>query len=163
MQEQARETRSRPPWISEATWTLVQQRTPGYTQAALQRLTRQVNASLKEDWKRQVMVAGDLVEANLAPGNVKGAWDRVKLWYKGASNRPPKPSREELGKVTDQYAQLYTKLTPPGGPISVIVEPFNVSDEVPDEDKIAATVRRLHSGKSPGPCRLQTDQLKDWL
>ena len=167
--EQARgETRSRPHWISANTWTLVDQRSalsrsPLYTQAAMRRLNRQIKASLKEDRKRRVSDAGNAIEADLASKDVKAAWDRVKAWYRVAENRPPKPSREELSTVTEEYANLYTRSTPPGEPIPVLVDPFDVSDEVPSEDEIAAAVRGLRSGKAPGPSGLRTDQLKAWL
>ena len=127
------------------------------------KINRQVNASLKADRKRRVSEAGNAIEAALASKDVKAAWDKVKAWYKVAENRPPKPSREELSKVTEEYANLYTRSTPPGEPIPVLVEPFDVSDEVPSEDEIASAVRGLRSGKAPGPSGLRTDQLKAWL
>ena len=153
------ETRSRPHWISEDTWALVDRRSalrlsPGYSQAELRRLNRQVNASLKADRKRRVTKAGNAIEAALASKDVKAAWDKVKAWYRVAENRPPKPSREELSKVTEEYANLYTRSTPPGEPIPVLVDPFDVSDEVPSEDEIATAVRGLRSGKAPGPSGL---------
>jgi len=61
--------------------------------------------------------------------------------------------------VTAEYADLYTRSTPPGEPIEVVVDPFPVIDTIPDEDEIASAVHRLRRGKAPGPTGLWTDQL----
>ena len=144
--EMEQETRHRPGWISEDTWTLIDQRsalrrTPGYSQATLQCLNCQVNVSLREDWKRRVTKAGDATEAALASKDHKGAWSKVKSWCKRASDRPPKPSWEELSEVTDECANLHMRSAPPGEPIPMMVDSFDVSDEVPDEDEMSVSLR----------------------
>ena len=161
-------THPRAAWISDATWTLIDRKSAlkrrlGYSRADLYRLNREIKASIKVDRKRRVAEAGAAVEAMLANNDPKGAWGKAGAWYRQAAERPPKPSRIELSTVTAEYADLYTRSTPPGEPIEVVVDPFPVLDTIPDEDEIANAVRRLRRGKAPGPTGLRTDQLKDWL
>ena len=95
--------------------------------------------------------AGTAIEAALASNDAKEAWNRLQTWYRQAEDRPPKPSRQDLGKVTDEYANLCTGSTPPGEPIPVMVAPLDIDDSVPGDDEIGDAVRRLRSGKAPGP------------
>ena len=160
--------RKRVQWISANTWALVDQRsalrrTPNFTQARLRALNRRVKASLKEDRRRRVEEAGQAIEAALGHHDAKGAWTRAKAWYRQAEDRPPKPSRQELGQVTSEWTNLYTAIPPPGDPIEVMVSPFDIPDGTPTEDEIADAVGRLKRGKAPGPTGIRSDHLKDWL
>ena len=162
------ERRARREWISEETWRLVDERSAlrkviGHDHAKARWLDRRVQQAFKADRKRQVEEAGKAIEAALSEGDLQGAWDRFKSWYRQASNRPSQPSRRDLRAVTQECIDLYTREVPPGAPIPVLVEPFSVSDETPSDEEIREAVRRLRRGKAPGPSGLRTDHLKKWL
>lgn len=156
-------------WISDKTWKLVDQRSalgrsPTYTQKEHRRLSRAVKASLREDRKQRCASVGQEVESYLSdPKTVQEAWNRIRTWYRHAEDRAPKPARADLQKVTEEYASLYRKSEPAGDPIPVVVAPFDVPDDIPTESEIESAVMRLRSGKAPGPSRMRTDHLKEWL
>ena len=43
------------------------------------------------------------------------------------------------------------------------VEPAEIDDSVPTEDKIAAAVKKLRRNRSEGPSWIRADHLKGWL
>ena len=76
-------------------------RLEGHDWAAIRRLTRSIQASLKVDQTQQVTIAGEMVEALLAQEHpdLQGAWNALKGWYREASDRAPPPSQDILEKV----------------------------------------------------------------
>ena len=96
--------------------------------------------AFKSDRKRRCATAGALAEAELSSGNTREAWTMVRSWYSSASCRPPPPSREDLKKVTDDRINLYTKDATPDA-LPILVAPFDISDEVPDDCEIAEAVK----------------------
>lgn len=156
-------------WISDATWLLVDQRSSlrrniNHDRSEARRLTRKIKASLKTDRKARVAAAGTAIEADLNAGKLREAWGKLKGWYKEASGRAPSPSRQDLDTVTAERITLYTREPPEnlGDPIPVLVDGFEIPDNVPDEDEIAEALKKLRSGKAPGPSGLRVDQLKVW-
>ena len=85
-------------WISEETWRLVDERITmrrkPRARTGLRRLGRAIQASLKGDRKRRVEEAGTAIEGMLQedPPDAKGAWRRMKGWYKAAVTRGPLPA-----------------------------------------------------------------------
>ena len=168
----AHNTHPRPQWISPATIRLIDQRcslrrNKFHNRATARQLTRQIKAGLKLDRKRRTEAAATQM-ANLLAGedpDLQGAYTVLKRWYKHATARQPKPSRENLESVAQQYRQLYTAEdpTPPGDPVPVHVHPFPICDAVPSESEVKSAVRRLKPNKAPGPSRLKAEVLRKWL
>ena len=85
-------------WISEETWRLVDERVTmrrkSRARTGLRRLGRAIQASLKGDRKRRVEEAGTAIEGMLQedPPNARGAWRRMKGWYRAAAKRGPPPA-----------------------------------------------------------------------
>jgi hypothetical protein len=111
------EARRQASWISSETWKLIDSRVAmrhleGHDRAAIRRLTRSIQASLKAERKRRVTVAGEKVEALLAQEHpdLQGAWNALKGWYWEASDWAPPPSRDTLQKVTAERFDLYMLL-----------------------------------------------------
>ena len=88
-------------------------------------------AALRADRKRRTAEAGKAAEALLNCRNYRGAWTRVKAWYRHAGKRPFKPSRQDLRTVATESANL-----PPGDPVPVLVERYQVDDSSPTEDAV---------------------------
>jgi hypothetical protein len=74
-------------------------RLEGHDRAAIRRLTRRIQTSLKADRKRRVTVAGEKVEALLAQEHpdLQGAWNALKGWYREASDWAP-PAKGDRGE-----------------------------------------------------------------
>ena len=91
--------RHRNAWISEETWRLVDERVTmrrkPRARTGLQKLGRAIRASLKGDQKRRVEEAGTAIEGMLQedPPDARGAWRRMKGWYKAAATRGPPSAR----------------------------------------------------------------------
>ena len=157
------------PWISGTTWksvdTLTSLRRERPTErAAIKHLQRQVRTSIKEDRKVRTAKAGERIEDLIVTGDLQTAWDEMKVFYREASDRPPKPSRIELGKVTAEYTALYEKQDDlPEETIPVLVGPVDIPDHPPSDKEIEFAVRRLRTRKAPGPSGMSADHLKAWM
>jgi hypothetical protein len=158
------------PWISDSTtWrtmdslTSLRREVPT-DRARIKLLHRQVRTSIKEDRKVRTAKAGAIIEAHVNEGELQTAWDEMKVFYREASDRPPKPSRIELGKVTAEYAALYARQEDlPEETIPVLVAPVDIPDNPPTNDEIAAAVKGLRNRRAPGPSGMSAEHLKAWL
>ena len=154
-------------WISQETWALVDEyaglrRDRPHERSRLRRLSRRIRRSLHQDRKARTEKAGDAIEEAMRNGNLKESWGKLKAWYRHAE-RAPKPARVDLQRITETWGTLYEQQDPPGDPVPVLVAPFDVRDDVPNADEIAAAVRRLRSGRAPGPSKMRPDHFKEWL
>ena len=153
-------------WISDDTWKLVDKRVSARrgtrVQVRLRRLGRAIKASLKGDRRRRVEEAWKAVEALLGedPPNAKEAWRRMKVWYQAAAKRGPPPARATLERITAERTAMYSQVPTPGENIPVTVEPAEIDDSVPTEDKIAAAVENLRRYRSGGASRIRAEHLK---
>ena len=84
------------------------------------------------------------------PPNAKEAWRRMKGWYRAAENRGPPPARATLERITAERVELYIQVPSPGDNIPVTVNPAEIDDSVPTEDKIAEAVTKLRRNRSGG-------------
>ena len=155
-------------WISDSTWKLVDaraslRRESPFNRTAYRQKDREVKAAIKADRTKRVDDAAEAIDTLLKDSNVQGAWNRAKAWYKHAGDRPVAPSKADLQQVSEEYRDLYRKVDPPGDPIPILVAPFDVCDDVPQEAEIEAAVKRCKSGKAPGPTGMRAEDLKAWL
>ena len=155
-------------WVSSDTWNLVDQLATARREQrppdVWKRLQREVKAAFKADRLRRAQEAGATIESLHAQGEFKMAWAEFKGWYKTASDSPPKPSRVELDRITREYSSLYSKSNSlPEETVPVLVAPWTVLDDTPDDDEIAAAVCQLRSPRAPGPSKLTSSHLKEWM
>jgi hypothetical protein len=87
----------------------------------------------------------------------------LQSWYKHAGDRPPRPTRLDIRKVTNEYKELYQRNPPIEDPIDAHVAPFSINDDIPDNSEIATAIRQLKNGKAPGPSGLRAERLKNLL
>ena len=111
-------------WISDETWRMVDERSalrrrPNHDRAEARRLDRRIQQALRADRKRRAAAAGEAIQASLTQRDYRGAWNRVKAWYRQAGARPSKPSRQDLRAVTTEFGDLYMRTASPGEPINV--------------------------------------------
>jgi hypothetical protein len=125
--------RAKKPWVSDATWRLVDQRaelkrrdTPS---EVLKEVNDKIHRSLKRDRKTRVTDAGAEIEAALDSDDLQLAWDIAKGWYRNASPRAPKPSNRDFKQLNQERALLYTAEQPPGESIPIRLDsPFTIDD-----------------------------------
>lgn len=163
----------RPQWISEATLKLMDARSqlrkdPHHCRNRARTLTRQVRQGLKQDRQRRAERAATAIGECLSGGpgdhDIQGAYNIIKAWYKHATKRQPHPSREDLQRVSTEFANLYHKEdpSPPGPPIPTHVPPFPILDSIPTADEIGTAVKRLRNHRAPGPSGLRAEDFKEW-
>jgi hypothetical protein len=163
------ERRAKAPWISKETWKLIDARaskskSQSFKTGEQKRLSRCIERSLNRDRKQRTTDAGNEIKRNLKDGQLKKAWKILKHWYKHYGDRPPKPTRQDLQKVSHEYRILYSNTQPPGDPINTHISTcFTIDDEIPDDDEIAAAIRSLRPGKAPGPSGIRAEQIKELL
>ena len=157
-------------WISEATWTIVDERVsarrdPAKDQSLIWRLCCAIAEILKGDRRRWAEEAEAEVEALLGsyPPLHGEAWYRINWWYRTAVDRAPTPVRVTLEPITVNQVELYSYVLPPGANIPIYVEPFPVYNLVPTEDEIEGAVKCLRNHRSRGASGMRDEHLKKWL
>jgi len=53
-----------------------------------------------------------------------------------------------MSKQTTERVELYEKVPPPGDPIPINIEPFEINDEAPGEVELRGVVRGLQNGRA---------------
>ena len=97
------------------------------------------------------------------PPNARGAWRRMKGWYKAAAKRGPPPARATLERITAEQTELYRQVPPQRENIPVTVDPTHIDDSVPTENEIEAAVKKIRRNRLGGPSRIRTEHVKGWL
>ena len=133
-------------WISKETWRLIDERVTERrkprAQLGMRRLGRAIQTSLKGDRKRRVEEVGTAIEGMLKedPPDAKGAWRRMKGWYRAAVTRGPPPARATLERITADQTELSRPVPSPGEGLPVHGERHDIDDSVPTEDESEAAV-----------------------
>ena len=68
-----------------------------------------------------------------------------------------------MEKQTAEREELYTRVPPPGAPLRINVDPFDVNDAIPNEAEIREAAKRLHNGRAAGASHIQAEDVKEWL
>ena len=155
-------------WISQSTWSLVDRRASMRKSGTLSQqysriLGRSIRQSLKDDRALRAANVADEVETHLEAGDPKEAWRRIKGWYRSVEDRPPKPNYQRMETLTQERIDLYTAVPPPGAPIPINVDPFDVNDEIPTDGEIREAVKSLRNGRAGGLGGMRAEHLKRWL
>jgi len=155
-------------WISETTWALVDHRVQmanggRLTRRGYHKLSRKVRASLKRDRQKRAHEAGTTMESHLESGELQEAWRTLKGWYRMAEDKAPQPCFATMEKQTREREELYERQVPPGDPIPINVEPFEIRDESPEDAEVREVVRNLRNGRAGGASKIRAEHIKDWL
>jgi len=70
------------------------------------------------------------------------------------------PSKTEIGHIGQEFRKLYQR-SPQGAPLRGFSR-FDIPDNAPSKEEIAAALRRMHTGKSPGPSGIRMEDLRTW-
>ena len=154
-------------WISERTWGFIDKkaglrRNSKIEKKTLKRINRRIRCCLKTDRRRRTEQVGEEMEMKLERNDIRGAWSKFKYWYRNCG-KAYAPTHEDLEKITDEYEDLYKKRPHDNDNIPIHVEKFDISDEIPTIDEIIISVRTLKNRKSPGPSKIQAEDIKFWM
>ena len=59
--------------------------------------------------------------------------------------------------------ELYRKVPPPGDPNPINVKPFNIWDDVTDEQEIREVAKQLKNGQAGEASKIWDEDIKSWL
>lgn len=161
-------TRPQNQWVSNRTWALCDHRAMlrrygSLNQNGERRLGRKISQSFAQDRKDRAAKAAGEIEAALGLGDIKESFNIAKRWYRAAEDRAPKPCYESMAKQTAEREELYRKVIPPGDPIPINVDPYEVQDEVPGDMEIRAKVKDLRNGRAGGASKMRAEDIRGWL
>ena len=155
-------------WISDATWALVDRRAGlrrqgKFMQVDGRRLGRQIRSSLKGDRTARTEKTAAAIKSELAGGNVQEAFHHLKGWYRKAGKASAPPCFLTMERQTVEREELYGKVTPPGGPIPINVDPQPINDDAPPDDEIRGIVQQMPNGRAGGNSFMRAEDMKEWL
>eukprot|EP00957_Ditylum_brightwellii_P195263 14875732-Ditylum_brightwellii.AAC.1 len=64
---------------------------------------------------------------------------------------------------TNKREELYREVPPPGDPIPINVEAFEIQDEAPEDAELRAVVADIRNGRAGGASTIRAEDLKAWL
>ena len=91
---------------------------------------------------REAKVAEEVCKL-LAEGNLKEAWQCLRVRYRTVEDRPPTPYYQTLEKQTCERVELYARREAKGEAIPINVDPADVKDDTPSDGEIRDAVRKL--------------------
>lgn len=101
-QSQKKDNGRKNSWISEQTWRLIDQkaraRKSGNTQEAKE-IAKDLRCSLKKDHESRTDKVAIKIESYLLANDPKGAFEKIKCWYKQRSGHVPKPTYKDEEKT----------------------------------------------------------------
>ena len=126
-------------------------------------MSKELRRSLRRDRRKRVWNVSKFIEERLDVGDVIGAFDVLKNWYKKFTGKNMKPSVGDLEDTRKVYEKLFKKdeLTD-DMPFDFDYDGPEVDDSIPSEEEIKRALFRMRSRKSPGLSLISVDQLKEW-
>jgi hypothetical protein len=79
----------------------------------------------------------------MTAGNMAGAYDLLRGWYRERGGKPPRPTHKDLDMIRRNFMTLYQKEAPSEEPLPVHVQPASIEDTVPDAATILIAVKRM--------------------
>ena len=135
------------------------------SQRTVRKLGQRIRVGISTNWKRRAEEVGRTIDSLLAfyPPLVRDSWVRIWGWYRDADDRPPPPAHISLETLTEEFAEPYAHVLPPGRPIPIELAPFPVDDTIPREEEIAEVVLHLQLHRDEGPSGMRAEHLSIWL
>jgi len=153
-------------WISKETFDLVRAKSKALRKnrsEEVQQLGKELRRSLRMDRRRRIWNVSVYIEERLLAGDVVGAFNRLKHWYRKFTGRVLKPSPVELEETRETYVKLFKKSSlETKMPYDFDYEGKDVDDSIPNEEEIRQALFRMRSKKAPGLSQISVDHLKDW-
>ena len=153
-------------WISKATFNLLKKKAKALRNGNTEdtkTLGKELQRSLRKDRRDQINKVSNLIENQLNEGNIIGAFEHLKHWYRKFTGKPLKPScckLEETKKVfedlfkSDEFSDV--------NPYNFEYDGNEVKDTVPNEGEIVHASYWMQNRKAPGLTKISIDQIKLW-
>ena len=153
-------------WISEESFDLLSKKCKavnGNRIEEAQGLRKQLRRSIRQDRRRRVENVANQIEALLEGGDIIGAFENLRSWYRKFTGRPLKPSEVRLNERKVVYDKLFTcdNLTIPFT-YDFPYEGEEVDDGEPTEDEILRALAKMRNRKAPGMTGIAIDHIKLW-
>ena len=114
-------------------------------QRTVQKISRCIRVGISMDRKIWVEDSGHTIEYLLTSDSplIREAWVDMWGWYIYVANRPPPTACVNLETPTEECAEIYTHVPPPGKIITIEVPAFPVDYNILGEEDISEAVLRL--------------------
>jgi len=166
-QEQDKNDNRTNSWISDATWTLIDQKASARRNkdpSKAKEIAKELRRSLKKDRQNRINKVADEIESYLVSKRTKEAFQKLQGWYKKRSGRPPKPTFGDEEATRTEYENLFTAEIPPGEDIPIHIHPTpQVNDNPPSEREIINALGKIKLGKSPGATGIRAEHIRTWM
>ena len=153
-------------WISKETFNLLRQKTKALKSNisdALLKLGKDVRRSLRRDRRNRLWKVSTTIENCLNAGDIIGAFDVLKNWYKKYTGKSLKPPTIDLENTRKKYEELFTK--DHDLPEELPDFEYNgdpIDDSIPQEEEIRAALFKMKNRKAPGLSKISVEELKEW-
>ena len=153
-------------WISKQTFELLKKKAKalrGGNTEEVEMLGKNLRRSLRKDRRERINKVSDLIETQLEKGDIIGAFEHIRHWYRKFTGKPLKPSRYKLEETKKVFEDLFKSEELSD------VNPYNfeyggkeVKDDIPDEGEIIHALYQMRNRKAPGLTKISIDQIKRW-
>jgi hypothetical protein len=120
-------------------------------------------ASLHDDRRSRTKGIGDVIEAELAKGDVQEAFHLLKGWYPAVSETVARPCPQTMARQTEDRVELYRRRDSPGDLLPINLQGPAIPDEVPSDHEIMDAAWDLPSGRAGGALKMRAEDIKRWL
>ena len=154
-------------WISEDAYRLARLKNRALksnNQDEVSKIGAALRRSIRQDRRRRIWKVSMFIEERLLAGDVVGAFDVLKHWYKKHTGKTLKPSIVELETTRKVYIELFTKDENLSNelPFEFEYDGEVVDDSIPQETEIKHALFKMRSGKAPGLTEITVDDMKEW-
>ena len=152
-------------WISEYSFSLLRQKAQALRRGdpATKDIGRELRRSIRKDRRQRIQKTAEEIEGRLGEGDIIGAFEILRHWYRKFTGKALKPCRADLEKTRDNYVKLFTDDNLSDEvPFEFDYDGNDVNDSIPDEEEIRFALFKMRNRKAPGLTRISVDHLKLW-
>ena len=128
-------------------------------QSRFRTLGQAIRKGLRRDRRERAAKVGLEAERLLSLNQVHEAFRTIQGWYRDRISCPSKPLRIDLHECSQQCASLYARQPIVGCNLLVLVDPYDISDDIPDAEEIALALHKLRKGRATGPSGVAVESL----
>jgi hypothetical protein len=155
-------------WISDKIWALVGQWTALRQVRKLLhaegRWTKQlIWASLRNDRAACTKGVGNIIEVELAKGDVQEAFCLLKGWYRVVSETVARPCPQTMARQMEDRVESSWRQDSPGDSLPINLQGPAIPDKVLSDHEIRDATRDLPSGRTGGASKMRAEDIKQWL
>jgi hypothetical protein len=94
-------------WISITTWNLIDKRAFAVRwrqpDEVIHSLSKAIWQSLRKDRRQRAEKVSREIETKIQSGNVHGAFELLRGWYRRRGGKSPRPTRKDLNLIQSQF------------------------------------------------------------